>query len=356
MILARFAIVLLGLVAASLADAASQRTFVSTSGVDNPACSIASPCRAFAAALAATTPGGEIIVLDSGGYGGVTVAQSVSIISPPGVYAGVSVFSGDGITVAAGPSGKVTLRGLTINGQGGNNGIVVTSGAEVHVEDCVVANMASDGIRIDGGTRVEVRGSLVRSNGQHGLDVAAGAPAVRVIDSQFSRNGAHGIMVAAGSLDAARIAADANGNNGVRAQPATAVTVTVTMTDSALSGNGLTGAVAIPSFAGSAARLAIARSTSARNSGGGFGTNTMDVGTAFLTVTDSASLENAGNGVIVSGTNATGIVTRSTIARNVGPDFDQGGGPSIFRSSGNNTLSGRGAPDIDGTITPNPTQ
>jgi hypothetical protein len=277
----------------------------------------------------------------------------VSIIAPPGVYAGISVFTGDGVTVAAGVSGKVTLRGLTINGQGGNRGIVVTSANEVHIEHCIVANMIADGIRIDGGSSVHVRGSVTRSNGQHGLNVAAGTPKVYVVDSQFARNAGHGIMVAAGTLDAARIAADDNGSNGVRAQPTSAITVVVTLTDSTLSGNGLTGAVAIPNFAGSTARLAIARSTSARNNGGGFGTNTFNLGTAFLTVSDSAALENGGNGVIVSNANAVGIVTNSTIARNFGPDFAEGGA-AVFRSSGNNALTGRGAADTTGAITANP--
>ena len=64
-------------------------------------------------------------------------------------------------------------------------------------------------------------------------------------------------------------------------------------------------------------------------------------------------MDNAGNGFIVTDTNATGIITRSTIARNTGPDFDQSNG-SILRSSKNNALTGRGAPDISGTVTSNP--
>jgi hypothetical protein len=65
------------------------------------------------------------------------------------VYAGVSVFAGDdGITVAAGVSDKVVLRGLTINGQGGDSGIRVTSGnVVIHIEDCTVAGMGLFGIR-----------------------------------------------------------------------------------------------------------------------------------------------------------------------------------------------------------------
>ena len=353
MLLSRCAIVAIGLLAASLSYGASQRTFVSTSGVNNANCFISTPCRDFAAALATTNPNGEIIVLDSGGYGTVAIAQSVSIISPSGVYAGVSVSAGDGITIAAGGGGKVTLRGLTINGQvGGNRGIVVTSGAEVNIEQCVITNMGSDGIRIDGGARIEVRSSLVRSNGASGLFVAAGAPEVRLIDSEFSRNTMHGILIAVGSLDAQRIVADQNGSNGLSANPAAATAIIVTVSDSAFTANTLTGAIARPDLAGSSARFAVARSTSARNDGGGFGINTFNVGAGFLTVSDSAVVENNGNGVIVSGTNAVGVVTNSTVAHNAGFDLDQRPG-AVFRTPTNNTVTGRGAADINGVISPN---
>jgi len=41
-----------------------------------------------------------VIVLDSAGYGVVTITQSVSIIASTEVYAGISVFSSDdGVTV-----------------------------------------------------------------------------------------------------------------------------------------------------------------------------------------------------------------------------------------------------------------
>jgi hypothetical protein len=337
----------------SLALAAAQRTFVSTTGVNNPSCSLASPCRDFTSAIAATSAGGEVIVLDSGGYGSVTIGQAVSIIAPPGVYAGISVFAGDdGVTVAAGPADKVTLRGLSINGQGGNRGIVIASGGEVNIEQCIVANMGGDGIQVNGGHAISLRGSILRGNGGHGLDIAAGAPEVHALDSNFSNNLGHGILVAAGSLDAARIAADINGDNGVRAEPATG-SAQVTLTDSSFQGNTQTGAAAATTVASSKAYLAVARSTSSRNAGAGFGANSFDVGTAFLTVAESAALENDGNGVVVNGTNATGIVSNSTLARNLGFDLDQKGA-AVLRTSGNNALTGRGAPDIGGTLTSNP--
>ena len=79
----------------------AQRTFVASVGSDAGPCSITAPCRGFAAAVTKTSAGGEVIVLDSAGYGAVTITKSVSIIAPPGVYAGISVFSGNGITVNA---------------------------------------------------------------------------------------------------------------------------------------------------------------------------------------------------------------------------------------------------------------
>ena len=126
---------------------AAQRTFVSTTGSDANACSLASPCRGFAKALTVTDTGGEIVVVDSGGYGAVAIGQPVSIIAPPGVYAGISVFaggatSGQGVVINAG-TGNVLLRGLTINNLGGTNGVAFNSGAALYVDNVTVSGFAS---------------------------------------------------------------------------------------------------------------------------------------------------------------------------------------------------------------------
>ncbi len=67
------------------------RTFVSatSAGVDTNPCTTAAPCRTLAHALTLTTPGGEIQVLDSGGYGGLTIDRPITIAASEGVYAGV---------------------------------------------------------------------------------------------------------------------------------------------------------------------------------------------------------------------------------------------------------------------------
>src|SRR5258706_12561942 len=80
------------LFAASLAGAVSpQRSFVSVTGSDANAatgCTLGSPCRSFGAAIGAVAGNGEVIALDSGGYGRFDVTKSVTVSAPPGVYAG----------------------------------------------------------------------------------------------------------------------------------------------------------------------------------------------------------------------------------------------------------------------------
>src|SRR5215472_9725628 len=112
------------------AYAQANRTFVSGDGSDSNPCSLAAPCRSFAGALAQTNPGGEIAVLDTAGYGAVTITKAISIVNEEGVEAGITATSGDGITISAGASDVVNLRGLTLVGVGSNgNGITFNTGA-----------------------------------------------------------------------------------------------------------------------------------------------------------------------------------------------------------------------------------
>src|SRR5215472_10738671 len=124
---------------ASGASAQVQRTFVSGLGSDANPCSRTAPCRTFGQAISQTNPNGEVIVLDSAGYGPFTISKAVSITAPPGVYAGISVFSGDGIDINAGASDIVILHGLTINNQGSSgSGAVFNTGGALQVEACVI--------------------------------------------------------------------------------------------------------------------------------------------------------------------------------------------------------------------------
>src|SRR5499427_6040505 len=141
------------------ASAQVQRTFVSGGGSDGNPCSRTAPCRTFTQAISQTASGGEVIVLDSAGYGPFTITQAVSITAPAGLYAGISVFSGDGIDINAGASDTVILRGLTLNNQGsGGSGIVFITGGTLHVESSVVNGFSSgDGMAFESAGKLEVK-------------------------------------------------------------------------------------------------------------------------------------------------------------------------------------------------------
>ena len=150
--------------AAPAAFALAQRTFVASYGNDASACSLAFPCRGFAAAIAQTNPGGEVIVRDSAGYGIVTIGQSVSIVAPQGVYAGITIQGLNSGVIVNAPGSKVLLRGLTINGQtSGQFGIWLQAAAELVVDRCVVANTHDGGIYSTAtGSALIVTDTLVR--------------------------------------------------------------------------------------------------------------------------------------------------------------------------------------------------
>src|ERR1700676_4775630 len=76
------------------AMAQNTRTFVSPTGSDAAACSLAAPCRTFAVAISKTNPGGEIDVLGTAGYGAFTINKAISIVNPGGVEAGIAVSAG----------------------------------------------------------------------------------------------------------------------------------------------------------------------------------------------------------------------------------------------------------------------
>jgi hypothetical protein len=186
----------LPLLVAAPAAAAVQRTFVSTGGSDSGTCSLAAPCRSFLAALGHTNSGGEIVVLDSGGYGTVTITQAVTIAAPEGVYAGISVFSGDsGVTVNAPTDADVVLRGLTINGQGGSVGIWFTQGAALRVERCHISAMNDSGIvaQLSAGSLLQVTDTVSSRNTYNGI-AAHGPGRVVLANIHAAGNGGFGIL------------------------------------------------------------------------------------------------------------------------------------------------------------------
>src|ERR1700745_3965303 len=80
------------------AQAQATRTWVSGVGDDANPCSRTAPCKTFAGAISKTANGGEIDVLDPGGFGALTITKSITI-NATGVTAGVLVAGTNGITI-----------------------------------------------------------------------------------------------------------------------------------------------------------------------------------------------------------------------------------------------------------------
>lgn len=155
------------------AQAQATRTWVSGVGDDANPCSRTAPCKTFAGAISKTATGGEINVLDPGGFGGVTITKSITI-SSEGFEAGVLVSGTNAVVINATTASHVVLRGLDFEGLGtGLVGIKVLGGlGSLHVEKCTINNFRgtnSSGIEVSpttaGTTKVFIKDTIVRNNG-----------------------------------------------------------------------------------------------------------------------------------------------------------------------------------------------
>src|SRR3990170_4978414 len=86
------------LMLAAPAQAQATRTWVSGVGDDVNPCSRTAPCKTFAGAISKTATGGEISVLDPGGYGAVTMTKAITI-NGDGTLASILASATNGIIV-----------------------------------------------------------------------------------------------------------------------------------------------------------------------------------------------------------------------------------------------------------------
>lgn len=226
------------------AHALAQRTFVSTSGNDantGANCSLVAPCRSFASAMSVTATDGEIVVLDSGGYGPVTITQGVTIDAAAGLYAGISVTAGTGVTVNT-PGANVTLRGLTINGQGGTTGVSVLAAGSIRIERCTLRKFVGTAIVSLAATdAIEIVDVAIADSGSNGIDIAL-ASRLLLRNVAVTRSFGDGVKienVTTATIIASVISASAANGFRVNAAAGAAVRATfeqVTVTDSRFAG------------------------------------------------------------------------------------------------------------------------
>jgi len=190
----------------------ANRVFVSArSGNDANACdNINTPCKTFAGAVLQLNPGGEAIVLDSGGYGPVTITQSLTIAAPPGVLAFIHPPAADAIRINA-PGATVVLRGLTLNGDDESYDGIRWEGSSgrLHIERCVIEGFPR-GVSAftDGASELFVRDTTVRNSAGDAVIAWAELATLRVsIDhchiENSQNNGIYLVADAAAFVDAA---------------------------------------------------------------------------------------------------------------------------------------------------------
>jgi hypothetical protein len=125
-------------VSAAIAPAHAQatRTWISGVGDDANPCSRTAPCKTFAGAISKTSTGGEIDVIDPGGFGALTITKSITLDGGAGQVASILVAGTPGITINA-AGAVVILRNLRFNGvlQSGTIGINILSAARVEIEN-----------------------------------------------------------------------------------------------------------------------------------------------------------------------------------------------------------------------------
>src|SRR5437660_11152056 len=144
---------ILSLSIATVASAQATRTWISGVGDDVNPCSRTPPCQTFAGAIAKPAPGGEISVLDPGGFGAVTITKSITLDGGGGQVASILASATTGILINAQNTDVIQIRNLRINGaQAGLNGIRILNAKAVKIENCDIHNFTGNpgrGVSID---------------------------------------------------------------------------------------------------------------------------------------------------------------------------------------------------------------
>ena len=279
---------------------AQTRTFVSGLGSDANLCTRSAPCRSFQRAHDLVDSGGEVIAIDSAGYGPVAITKSVTIIGD-GVYAGINTNALNAILIAT-PGITVNLRSLIIAGLGtADRGIYATDFTVLHIENCIISGFVMEGILVapsgGGPRRVNIEDSIVRNNQSIGivLDGIASTLKATVERTRMEKN-----------------------NSGLDSR-------------------------------GTGATVIIRGCLASGNTGSGFAAELGGV----LNIEKGVSSNN-GTGISAS-VGATVTVSDSMVTNNTGVGFSSSTiPPSTFLSRGNNTVAGNngGGAQTSGTISP----
>jgi hypothetical protein len=290
---------------------ARARVFVASYGNDSNPCTFGSPCKTFQQAVNVVDAGGEVTAIDSAGFGPINITKAVTITSPDGVEAGiVPTAGGNAITIDAGSTDAIVLRGLTLNGSGvGANGIVFNSGGSLTVNNCAMQNFVSNG-----------------GNNGNGILIQPTTGSVNfVITNTTASNNTTGIVYGPPG-------GSPNANGVIDHVVATANVVGIVVNNSAASGG--------------ATDVAISNTVASDNSANGFFFSNVF---PLLVSIDNASATGNGAGITADGSLKV-LLGRSVVTLN-GTGVQNNITSSTFFSFDNNQIAGNNV-DISSPLTP----
>jgi hypothetical protein len=162
----------------------------------------------------------------------VTITKAISIVNDGVGVAAIGASSGNGVTINAGATDSVHLRGLTIAGLGsGSDGILFNSGGNLAIENCVIRGFANNGVLIapTGSVKAVLR-NVTADDNFDGIDLFGNfSPIgshfnVTIVDSEASNNTNAGVVASASPTSKAAIGIVRNiiasyNDTGLRADP-----------------------------------------------------------------------------------------------------------------------------------------
>jgi hypothetical protein len=192
----------------------NSESYVSSTGSDSNQCYQSAPCVSISRALAQTTAGGEITLLDNLPYEeDPFINKAITIRAKAGQ---VELFGGY-IYIAAGATDKVHIIGLTMfggghSGVGTNTGVYIQSASDVILENCRISgyfqifSQSDSAAILMTNTSTPVRLTINNSNIIDNLNaiVVKSGPSmghVKILNSVITSNTATGVQVAGAGND-----------------------------------------------------------------------------------------------------------------------------------------------------------
>ncbi len=329
--LLRILAIFAALLATSAAHAQLFRAYLSSNGSDSNNCTVAAPCRLLPAAINAVADGGEIWILNSANYNATSVSinKSLTILAVPGAL-GSLVATGTSAIMIATPGVKVALRNISIGPLPGANdasGIVMTAGLSLTLENCLIANLPLDGIRVETLATLSLSDTNIRDNRNSGVVLKNGAVGT-IIRGAISGHSYYAIYMSG----------DADNT-----------TTAVHITGATINSNNI-GLIAISTNNSAAIKISAGNSHFVGNGlyalGGQSASSSGIGGPVWLSVSDNV-IANNGIGIAAIHPGVKVWASGNMVSGNSSFGFSNDGG--LFESAGNNALRNN-ATDTSGTI------